>query len=182
LTTKKLDPYIRPVIRVIETFPIQDLLVKMQKERIHMAILMGEYGGTSGLVTVEDIIEEIVGDIRDEFDIDEIPSIQKVKEDHYIIDAKVLITQVNNLLNIEMSDESIDTLGGWILTSHFEAAKGDTIAFESYSFKILEMEDHHIKYVEVTKIPALNLEKNEAKELPIQNAAIAATSKAEIVS
>ncbi|WP_445486526.1 hemolysin family protein [Niallia sp. 03133] len=182
LTTKKLDPYIRPVIRVIETFPIQDLLVKMQKERIHMAILMDEYGGTSGLVTVEDIIEEIVGDIRDEFDSDEIPSIQKVKEDHYIIDAKVLITQVNNLLNIEMNDESIDTLGGWILTSNFEAAEGDTIAFDTYSFKILEMEEHHIKYVEVIKIPGLTLEKNEAIELPIQNSTVAAASEAEIVS
>ncbi|MGP7818963.1 hemolysin family protein [Niallia sp. 01092] len=182
LTSQKLEPYIRPVIRVIETFPIQDLLVKMQKERIHMAILMDEYGGTSGLVTVEDIIEEIVGEIRDEFDSDEIPSIQQVKEDHYIIDAKVLITQVNKLLNIEINDESIDTLGGWILTSNFEVAEGDTLTFDSYSFKIIEMEEHHIHYVEVTKIPALNLEHNKSKELALQNSTVSAASKAEIVS
>ena len=68
-----MNHYIRPIIRVIETIPIHDLLVKMQKDRIHMAILMDEYGGTSGLVTVEDIIEEIVGEIRDEFDMDEVP-------------------------------------------------------------------------------------------------------------
>ncbi|MFT8321055.1 MAG: hemolysin family protein [Bacillus sp. (in: firmicutes)] len=183
LTSKKLDPYIRPVIRVIETFPIQDLLVKMQKERIHMAILMDEYGGTSGLVTVEDIIEEIVGEIRDEFDIDEIPSIQKVKEDHYIIDAKVLITQVNSLLNVEMNEDSIDTLGGWILTSNFEATEGDTITFESYSFKILEMEEHHIKYIEVTKIPVLSLEQNDATEIhQVHKPAVSSASEAEIVS
>ena len=83
---------------MIETIPIHDLLVKMQKDRMHMAILMDEYGGTSGLVTVEDILEEIVGEIRDEFDSDEIPMIRKITENHYIIDSKVLVTEVNDLL------------------------------------------------------------------------------------
>lgn len=74
-----IDRYVRPIIRVIDSIPIHDLLLKMQKERIHMAILMDEYGGTSGLVTVEDILEEIVGDIRDEFDLDEVPDVRKLK-------------------------------------------------------------------------------------------------------
>lgn len=184
LHAKTLGPYIRPVIRVIETFPIQDLLVKMQKERIHMAILMDEYGGTSGLVTVEDIIEEIVGDIRDEFDVDEIPSVQMVKEDHYIIDAKVLLTEVSDLLGITLNDEDIDTLGGWILTSKYEAVEGDTIIFESFTFKILEMEEHHIKYIEVEKIPELNATTvpNNNLDIQKQNASIPAPTNAEIVS
>ena len=90
-----IDSFINPIIRVIETIPIHDLLVKMQKERTHIAVLMDEYGGTSGLVTVEDIIEEIVGEIRDEFDDDEIPEIGILKEGHYILDAKLLIEEVN---------------------------------------------------------------------------------------
>ena len=120
---KKLEihSFINPIIRVIETIPIHDLLVKMQKERIHIAILMDEYGGTSGLVTVEDIVEEIVGEIRDEFDEDEIPEIRKLKEDHYILDAKLLIDDVNQLLGTDFSDEEIDTIGGWFLTQNFDA-------------------------------------------------------------
>jgi len=151
LSTKTLEHYTRPIIRVIETIPIHDLLVKMQKDRMHMAILMDEYGGTSGLVTVEDILEEIVGEIRDEFDSDEIPMIRKIKENHYIIDSKVLVTEVNDLLGVDIDDEDIDTIGGWILTENYEAKEGDSIHHESYSFKILDMEEHHIKYIEVTK-------------------------------
>lgn len=148
---KTLDHYTRPIIRVIETIPIHDLLVKMQKDRMHMAILMDEYGGTSGLVTVEDILEEIVGEIRDEFDSDEIPMIRKVKDNHYIIDSKVLVSEVNDLLGVDINDEDVDTIGGWILTENYEAKESDFILHDSFSFKILEMEDHHIKYVEVTK-------------------------------
>jgi len=181
LTSKTLEPYIRPVIRVIETYPIQNLLLKMQKERIHMAILMDEYGGTSGLVTAEDIIEEIVGEIRDEFDNDEIPSIQKVKEGHYILDAKTLINEVNTLLHIEMDDEVMDTLGGWILTSNYEASEGDTIIFDTYSFKILEMEDHHIKFVEVMKIREPETHSKQVQHIAMKQHPPTHTSEAEIV-
>ena len=152
LSSQTLEAYTRPIIRVIETIPIHDLLVKMQKDRVHMAILMDEYGGTSGLVTVEDILEEIVGEIRDEFDMDEIPMVRKIKDNHYIIDSKVLVTEVNDLLGIEINDEDIDTIGGWILTENYEAKEGDNILHESYTFKILEMEEHHIKYLEVSKM------------------------------
>ncbi|WP_071461135.1 hemolysin family protein [Bacillus massilinigeriensis] len=151
IASKSLSAYCRPIIRVIDTIPIHELLVKMQKDRIHMAILMDEYGGTSGLVTVEDILEEIVGEIRDEFDMDEVPEIRKVDENHYIIESKVLIGEVNDLLGIEIYDEDIDTIGGWMLTENYDVKQGDIIEFSQFHFKVLEMEDHHIKYIEVTK-------------------------------
>lgn len=117
-----------------------------------MAVLMDEYGGTSGVVTVEDILEEIVGEIRDEFDMDEIPHIRKIKESHYIVDAKVLISEVNDLLGTNIDDEDIDTIGGWILTENYDAKQGDVVEKDGYSFKVKDMEEHHIKYVEVSKI------------------------------
>ncbi|WP_343797052.1 hemolysin family protein [Bacillus carboniphilus] len=164
--TVTIESYIRPIIRVIDTIPIHDLLVKMQKERIHMAILMDEYGGTSGLVTVEDIIEEIVGDIRDEFDMDEIPEIRKLKDSHYIVDGKVLVSEINDLLGTNIDDEDVDTIGGWILTENYDAKQGDVIEKEGFCFKVKDMEDHHIKYVEVSR----KKESIDAKApIPFQN-------------
>ncbi len=145
--------YMQPIIRVFETMPISDLLLKFQRERIHMAILMDEYGGTSGLVTIEDIIEEIVGDIRDEFDQDEVPEIRKVDKDHFIFDAKMLIENVNDFLGIRIEEDDIDTIGGWFMTKDFEAIKGEKITEQGYEFIIKELDGHHILYLEVIKLP-----------------------------
>ncbi|KOS61894.1 HlyC/CorC family transporter [Lysinibacillus agricola] len=144
-----LEDFINPVIRVIETIPIQKLLVRMQKERIHMAILMDEYGGTSGLVTVEDILEEIVGEIRDEFDDDEIAEIRKVSDNHYILNAKMLIEDVENLLNVTLDAEEVETLGGWFLTVNNGIKATKNIELASYVFSIYEQQGHQIHYIEV---------------------------------
>ncbi|WP_210610238.1 hemolysin family protein [Priestia flexa] len=146
-----LKDYIRPIIQVVETISIHDLLLKMQRERIQMAILVDEYGGTAGIVTIEDILEEIVGEIRDEFDTDEKPLIQKVKDYHYIVDGKVLVSQINELLDIQIDDTEIDTIGGWVLTEKYDVKQQDIITFEQYDFKVKAMENHHIQYVEVIK-------------------------------
>ncbi|WP_318616700.1 hemolysin family protein [Sporosarcina sp. YIM B06819] len=143
--------YMQPIIHVIETIAIGDLLLKIQRERIHMAILMDEYGGTSGLVTIEDILEEIVGDIRDEFDTDEVPEIQKVGDDHYIFDAKMLIENVNDILAIDIDEEDIDTIGGWFMTQRFDAIQGEKIIEQGYEFMVKDVEGHHILYLEVFK-------------------------------
>jgi CBS domain containing-hemolysin-like protein len=147
-----LLPYNKPVIHVIENIPIQELLVKLQKNRTHMAVLSDEYGGTAGIVTVEDILEEIVGEIRDEFDLDELPLIQKKGENHYILDGKVLISEVNDLLGTALEEDDVDTIGGWFLTQKFDVKQGDSIEMEGFTFKIKENEGHHIVYIEVNKV------------------------------
>ncbi|MFD2970807.1 hemolysin family protein [Peribacillus deserti] len=144
-------PYIKPVIRVIETVPIHDLLLRMQRDRAQMAILIDEYGGTSGLVTVEDILEEIVGEIRDEFDTDEVADIRKIAEGHYILNAKVLIEDVNDMFGIHLTEEDIDTLGGWVLTQKFDVKIGDTIGAEGYDFTVKEIDGHQLISVEIKK-------------------------------
>jgi CBS domain containing-hemolysin-like protein len=148
---KKLNDYIRPIIQVIESIPIHDLLVKMQRERVHMAILVDEYGGTAGLVTVEDILEEIVGEIQDEFDIDEVPMIRKVNEHTTIVDGKVLIEDVNDLLGTDIDDTDVDTIGGWVLTEKFDIQQGGILSYGDYEFKVLKMEGHHVQLIQITK-------------------------------
>lgn len=152
-----VEQYTRPIVLVIESIAIHDLFLKMQRERTHIAILIDEYGGTSGLVTVEDILEEIVGDIQDEFDIDEKPEIQHISETKTILEGKVLVSEVNALLGLSIDDDDIDTIGGWILTKHLEIVEGDIVEIEDYNFCVKELDGHYIKQIEVTKrvIPIL---------------------------
>lgn len=144
-----IEKFMNPVINAMDTTPIQDLLTTMQKERTHIAILIDEYGGTSGLVTVEDILEEIVGDIRDEFDDDEIPDVRKVKDGHYIVYAKVLLENIENLLNIELDIPTVDTLSGWYYTQDMELNQKNVIEYEGYTFSIYEKEGHQLRYIEI---------------------------------
>ncbi len=149
-----LHDFINPVIKTIDTTPIQELLQKMQKERIHMAILLDEYGGTSGLVTVEDILEEIVGEIRDEFDEDEEPPIRKVGDNHYIMKSKSLLHEVDQLLGLALAEENpeIDTLGGWYFTNDMELDMDGHIDYEGYRFSIYEKEGMQLYFIEIRKI------------------------------
>ncbi|ENQ3106397.1 HlyC/CorC family transporter [Bacillus cereus] len=157
--------YARPIIQIIESIAIHDLFVKMQRERTHMAILVDEYGGTSGIVTVEDILEEIVGDIQDEFDTDEKPEIQRISETRLILEGKVLVSEVNVLLGLAIDDEDVDTIGGWILTEHLEIEQGDSIDIENYKFRIVELDGYYIKQIEVTK--QLTVQSAEVVEQPV---------------
>lgn len=156
--SKTVLDYMHPIILVIETIPIGDLLLKIQKERIHMAVLLDEYGGTSGLVTIEDILEEIVGEIRDEFDSDELPELQTIDTDHYILDAKMLIENVNHALEININEEDIDTIGGWFMDQRFEAIPGEKIIEQGFEFTVNEVDGHHILYLEAKKQPPLTEE------------------------
>ena len=165
---KKVEQYIRPIILVIDSIPIHDLFLKMQKQRTHIAILIDEYGGTSGLVTVEDILEEIVGDIQDEFDTDEQPEIQQVSETKTILEGKVLVSEVNTLLGLTIDDNGVDTIGGWILTKNIEIAEEDFIEIENYKFCVKELDGHYIKRLEVTKTVESIVILEDEKQISLQ--------------
>jgi CBS domain containing-hemolysin-like protein len=152
-----LQDYIRSIITVHESTPIQKLLVKMQKERTHMAVLVDEYGGTAGIVTVEDILEEIVGEIRDEFDIDEEPEIQHITPEKTVVDGKVLLSEINNMFALDIDNSEIDTIGGWILTRPIDLEIENEFEYESYRFTILELEGRQVKKVQIENL-AVNRE------------------------
>lgn len=105
----------KPVF-VPETKNVGDLLEEFQRESIHFAVIIDEYGGTSGIVTMEDIIEEIVGEIRDEYDTDEDVEAdpEPLADGSYVLDARYLISDLNELLDIDIPEEDVDTIGGYV--------------------------------------------------------------------
>ncbi|SCM91164.1 Uncharacterized protein BCF24048_00599 [Bacillus cereus] len=147
-----ITPYTRPVIEVLENIPIHDLLLQMQRKRIPLAVLYDEYGGTAGIVTLEDILEEIVGEIRDEYDEDEHPPIEHISEGCKIVEGKVLISEVNDLFGIHLIADDVDTIGGWIMVQKQIVAEGESIEKYGFSFKVLEKDMHQIKRVEIKKV------------------------------
>ena len=147
-----ITPYTRPVIEVLENIPIHDLLLQMQRKRIPLAVLYDEYGGTAGIVTLEDILEEIVGEIRDEYDEDEHPPIEHISEVCKIVEGKVLISEVNDLFGIHLVADDVDTIGGWIMVQKQVVAEGDVIEKHGFYFKVLEKDMHQIKRVEIKKV------------------------------
>lgn len=151
-----LKSFANPLIRTIETTPIHELLQKMQRERTHIAILLDEYGGTSGMVTVEDILEELVGEIRDEFDDDELPEFRKVGEGHYIIYSKSLLEDVSELLMINIEQDGVDTIGGWYFSNDMDLDSKNRIYYDGYTFSIKERDGHQLHYLEVKKGPKPN--------------------------
>ncbi len=103
----------RKALVVPESMDVDVLLKTMQKGRSQMAVVVDEYGGTAGMVTIEDIVEEIVGDIQDEFD-EERPTAEKRGELVYSVDAKMLLEELEDTLEIHIEDEDVDTIGGWL--------------------------------------------------------------------
>ncbi len=144
-----IDKYIRPIIHVSEVTPIKQLLLKMQKERIHMAIVNDEYGGTAGLVTVEDILEEIVGEIRDEFDVNESPLIEKKDNNTIMVSGKLQIDEINDLLGTDIVNEDIDTIGGWIFAEKLDATVGTIVEYKNFQFIVEEIEGYQIKKIKI---------------------------------
>ncbi|HEX7583776.1 MAG TPA: gliding motility-associated protein GldE [Prolixibacteraceae bacterium] len=145
---------IRPSFYVPETKKIDDLLEEFQKNKVHMAIVVDEYGGTSGIVTMEDVLEEIVGEITDEFDEEE-KLYTKISENKYLFDGK---TMLNDFYKITGSEDTVfdevkgeaDTLAGLILELKGEIpVKNDTITYKNFVFSIEAVDNRRIKQIKV---------------------------------
>jgi CBS domain containing-hemolysin-like protein len=139
-------------VSVTEAIAVKDLLKKMQKNETHIAILVDEYGGTSGMITIEDILEEIVGEIRDEFDSEEKKEIEIINEGHIMVDGKVSITHINEILNTDIESDGLDTIGGWLYGYHTEIKKGVEWSYHDLVFTVLEKDKHRIRKVEIRKV------------------------------
>ncbi|RRJ65469.1 HlyC/CorC family transporter [Paenibacillus oralis] len=159
-----LDSLVRPVMTVSENISLPKLLKKMQKERSHIAILIDEYGGTSGMVTIEDILEEIVGDIRDEFDAEEEQEITEVAANHLIVDGKVSISLINDLLLTDLEEEETDTIGGWVYGQNMDIEEGTQLMYGDFRFTVLEREESRIRKIEIEKIDMPELPEAELQE------------------
>lgn len=140
----------RKVLIVPENKNAGDLLTEFKKTKTHMAIVVDEYGGTRGMVTMEDLIEELVGDIADEHEIVE-EFIQKQDDGSYLLDAKVPLDEVNEKLNLEIEDEEFNTLGGHVFGQLGREPKiGDEIGTEIYTLRVEEADRHRILKVRFT--------------------------------
>ncbi|MBQ4404271.1 MAG: HlyC/CorC family transporter [Selenomonadaceae bacterium] len=137
----------RKVFFVPESMDVSVLLETMQKNRSQLAIVVDEYGGTAGMVTIEDIIEEIVGEIQDEFD-EERPDSEKRDENLYSIDAKMLLEDLEDEFGIEIDEEDVDTVGGWLNDKlGGEPRVGQSAAFEGNTFYVEEVDGLRITRV-----------------------------------
>lgn len=150
---------IKPPFFIPETMKISNLLREMQKKRVHMALVIDEYGGVSGLVTMEDLIEEIVGEIRDEYDV-ESPVIQ-LSDGALLIDASISIKDLEDDYQIEIPESTeYETLGGFLLTSLQRIPKiGDIVEIEGKKITVSEMVGQRIAKVRLEKLPEVASEK-----------------------
>ncbi|RCX17065.1 CBS domain containing-hemolysin-like protein [Fontibacillus phaseoli] len=156
-----LESLVRPVMTASENISLTSLLSRMQKERSHIALLIDEYGGTSGMITIEDLLEEIVGDIRDEFDAEEEQEIMILEENHFIVDGKVSISHINDLLLTELEDDDTDTIGGWVYGQDMDIEEGTVLNYGDLSFTVLERVDSRIRKIEIEKAVADDAENIE---------------------
>src|SRR6266550_3803530 len=142
---------VRPAYFVPETKKLDDLLREIQQKRVHMVIVVDEYGSVAGLVTIEDLVEEIVGDIQDEYDREE-KLYEKVSENEYIFDAKINIDEFNELMDTKLDNTGYETLGGFLYAQLDKIpVVGDTIKFNNLTFTVLTTRGRRITQVRVVR-------------------------------
>ncbi|MAR64141.1 MAG: hypothetical protein CMP43_03945 [Rickettsiales bacterium] len=154
--TKVAKKMIRKILFSSPSMKVIDLLLKMRSEQIHMAIVIDEFGGTNGIVTIEDLVEEIVGEIKDEHDFEEVDEIKKISKKSFEISARISLEEFEKRLNVKLNiDErdEIDTLGGFIffLLGRIPG-RGEVVSYKkNIEFTIIEADTRRIKRILVTK-------------------------------
>ena len=154
--TKIAKKMIRKILFSSPSMKVIDLLLKMRSEQIHMAIVIDEFGGTNGIVTIEDLVEEIVGEIKDEHDFEEVDEIKKISKKSFEISARISLEEFEKRLNVKLNiDErdEIDTLGGFIffLLGRIPG-RGEVVSYKkNIEFTIIEADTRRIKRILVTK-------------------------------
>ena len=156
-TPLSLARILRPVLFAPPSMPALDLLVKMQATRTHIALVIDEYGGTDGLVSIEDIVETIVGDIEDEHDLDETPQIEAAADGSFVIDARASLDAVAQAVNAPMDTlvdlEEVDTIAGLVsaLAGHVPA-RGEIIQLgEALECEVLDADPRRVKKIRIRK-------------------------------
>jgi putative hemolysin len=144
---------VRPAYFVPETKKLDDLLREIQQKHVHMVIVVDEYGSVAGLVTIEDLVEEIVGDIQDEYDMEE-KLYEKIDDDEYIFNAKISIDEFNELMDMKLDDSDYETLGGFLYAQLDKIPTvDDSSTFDGVTFTVLSTRGRRITQVRVEKPP-----------------------------
>lgn len=147
--------YLRPAPFVPESMRLNILLKKFRASRNHMAIVADEYGGVAGLVTIEDVLEQIVGDIDDEYDVDDEARILKHTDTRYTVKAVTPVEDFNEYFSSDLSDEEFETVGGLVTHDFGHLPKrGEKIELGGFRFKILRADSRRVHLLEVLRKPA----------------------------
>ena len=149
-----LHRMLRPATIIPESKRLNVLLQEFREQRYHMAIIVDEYGGVSGLLTIEDVLEEIVGEIEDETDEHEAEQIIQMSENCYSVEAITTIDDFNEFFDVGFSDDDFDTVGGLVISAFGHLPNiGENTKISQFDFKVLNCDNRKITLLEVTKDP-----------------------------
>lgn len=151
--TANIRQLIRKAVFIPESKTIDTALQQMKRAKIHLAVVVDEYGGVSGIVTMEDIIEEILGDIQDEYDLEDGKDIKKISQDTYLVNAKINIKDLGEHILVDFPEtDEYDTLGGFLLSRIGKLPEqGEKISYENLNFLVKEIKNQRIIKLEMSK-------------------------------
>ncbi len=155
---------LRPPVFVPESKRLNVLLKEFRSSKNHIAIVVDEYGGVAGMVTIEDVLEQIVGEIEDEHDIDDDTDIKKYSDVEFSVKAQTSIEDFNEYFETEYSNEEFDTIGGLVTDQLGRLPKrGETLLFDGFSFQVLNADNRRIRLLKVTRLEDENSSKSVAQ-------------------